>query len=60
MQPKPPRQKLPRHKLIRSAFVRWVARKLGVPVAVHQAFFMSGTKAKMSLSATCPITHPPL
>jgi hypothetical protein len=28
------------NKRFRSRVVRWVARKLGVPIAVHQAFFM--------------------
>lgn len=33
---------------VRSRIVRWVARKLGVPIAIHQTFFMKGTSVKMS------------
>lgn len=36
--------------VMRAGFVRWVARRLGVPIAVHQDFFMSDIKVRISSS----------
>lgn len=33
---------------IKSAFVRWVARILHVPIAVHHTFVKDGAKVKIS------------
>ena len=35
-------------KLSRVKIVMWLARQLGVPVEVHQAFFVKGIRSKMS------------